>query len=111
MTAQPLQSLKTTATLNETPLSQHVMTLMKKAHVTPQPGLLLTSLLFWATDNLEVDPLWAEDATGQAALAEQQDPEALYANLKDAETPILEAETLVEAARALLRLMGDLIPA
>jgi pyruvate carboxylase len=98
-------------TLNELPMSQHVLELMKNEHVSAQPGLAVLSLLLWAQENMPIDFWRMETVIGLAARAEMDDPEALMENLRDAEPNLLEATTLEDAAMALLRLLADLIPA
>lgn len=112
MNAQPPSSPSPTTSLNETPLSKHVSSLMAKAKASPEPGLVLASLLTWARDNVpEADPAWLERVVEVAAAQEAEDPEALYQALAEAEPDLLAAATLPEAAHALLRLVADLIPA
>ena len=96
--------------LNTTSLSRHVLKLMTKERISPMPGLVLTALLFWATEHLHLHRAWAERAEGAVARAEMENPENLYGNLSAAEPEILAATSAEEAARALVAMLVDLLP-
>lgn len=108
--ADPLtQSLPTTTSgLNKTPLSLHIASLFAAAKVSPEPGLLLVAILFWAMTGLESDhdPELLTELAGDAAEQEQANPRETYESLA---LPELEAvSTLKDAA---IRLVRHLQPA
>ena len=108
MTDQTQTSHQTTVTrLNETPLSQHLASLMKQVELWPEK-LLILHLLEWALENLAADPHWSQAVDAAAVLVSESDPEALYQNLA---SPQLEsATTLEQAGLAILSNVVDLIP-
>ena len=103
---------KTATALNATPLSQHVLALFKQEKQSPEDGMALVALLVWAQENMQdkLDYHWMELVTGNVAQLEASDPQGLYETLEDS-GPILDAETLEEAAMCLLRNLADYFPA
>jgi hypothetical protein len=102
------QISKQIATLNETPLSQHIKLLFKQEKSVQESVLILCSLLYWAEKNLpDLDWNWMQEVTGAAAQAVNTNPEKLYRIL---DTPGMEdAETLEEAAMLCLGQVADVI--
>ncbi len=99
---QPPSLPATTSGLNKTPLSLHVASLFETAKASPEPGLLLVAILFWAMTGLQDhDPELLTELAGNAAESEQANPRRTYEELA---LPELEtASTLEEAARQLVR--------
>jgi hypothetical protein len=94
--------------LNSTSLSKNVMRLFREAKQTPEPGLLVVSLLLWAKDNPKGrDPAWLQDVADAAAQAEAENPQATYENLA---SPALEQAVSLDGAVSLtLRMARDFI--
>lgn len=107
MIAQQLTRHQTTLkALNSTPLSQHLASLMTEAGVPILADhLVATSLALWATEEL-TKPQWARAANEAVMLLEMDDPEALQDAITD--ESILDAATMEEAGRMMLRLIADL---
>jgi hypothetical protein len=97
--------------LNASKLSLHIAALELAEGVSLSPGLKLGSLVLWAVETLPLKWAWAEYVAGAVAIAERDNPEELYENLAEAEGWILDSDTLEEAARAVLRVIADYIPA
>lgn len=111
MTDQTLKSrLTTVANLNETPLSLHLLDLLKKEKAEVYPDALIARLaLDWAMENRAGNPHWAQAVTDAAGLAEQEDPAALYAALEQSDG-LMEAGTMQEVAKAMIANFLDLMP-
>lgn len=111
MTGQYQRSTLTTiAKLNETPLSQHLKSLLKaeKADLSPD-GLIIQQALVWAMENREENHHWAAAVINAAGLAELDDPAGTYRNLAESEPELMRAQTMQEAASALISLVQCLI--
>ena len=102
--------LKKIRHLNATPLSQHVVSLMKQRGREVGSGLALVSLGIWALDGLpEVEPRWLEERVDALIYDAMRAPRLVYENLAEAQE-ILDATTLEEAAHLLLQHLADIYP-
>lgn len=111
MTVQKHRSrLESMKRMNETPLSTHIAGLMQKEKVTPTPGgLILEDLLDWARGNLPLTQQGYRMATRvYEAVVAVDDPAAGYRALAEAEPDLMAAQTLRDAAMALMRSLVDL---
>ena len=105
MTDQPQNSHQMIVqALNETPLSQHLISL--GLPLDPQ-NLVILDLVHWATENHWANKLLGEMEAGAAGRAAAADPEATYENLAD--DRMLEAKTLDEASAVLVSKMQELL--
>ena len=106
MTAQPPPPSQTPASLNETPLSRHVATLLAKAGTPPEPGSLpLVGLLLWATEHHYANPEKAEQDLELILPLADRDPAAAYNLLAD--DRLLADRTLREAAATLASALSE----
>lgn len=100
----------TLTALNETPVSQHVMTLFQQAKEPFSPSnLALVNLMLWAAENHYQDWHLGQQEAGAVVAAQEANPQAVHANLEDER--MLEAQTLQQAAAVLVSRVAEMFPA